>query len=139
MGIEKVCSMLGLCLVAATAFAATSSSALPPIRHIFIIVLENKNYTDTFAASAQDPYLQKTLPREGALLTRYYGTGHSSLDNYIAMISGQASTVATEADCAEFTDFALKKIDVDGQAVGTGCVYPAQIKTLQVAARIRCV
>jgi phosphatidylinositol-3-phosphatase len=63
------------------------------------------------------------------LLTQYYGTGHSSLDNYISIISGQASTLATEADCEEFSDFALKRINPDGQAVGTGCVYPRQIKT----------
>jgi len=97
---------------------------------VFLIVLENKSYTDTFVTSTQDPYLQKTLPQQGALLTRYYGTGHSSLDNYISMISGQASTVATEVDCPELTDFALKEIARDGQAVGTGCVYPTKIKTL---------
>ena len=123
-------SPLALCLAAAIAFAASASNQTPPIRHVFLIVLENKNYADTFATSTQDPYLQKTLPQQGVLLTQYYGTGHSSLDNYISMISGQASTLATEADCEEFTDFALKDIDGEGQAVGTGCVYPAQIKTL---------
>lgn len=121
---------LTLCLAAATGLAANASSHTSPIRHVFIIVLENKNYADTFNKSTQDPYLQKTLPKLGALLTHYYGTGHLSLDNYIAMISGQASTVATERDCEEFADFALKAVDRDGQAVGTGCVYPGQIKTL---------
>ena len=55
-----------------------------------MIVLENKNYSDTFGTSTQDPYLQKTLVPMGALLSQYYGTGHVSLDNYISMISGQA-------------------------------------------------
>ncbi len=105
-------------------------SAIPRIRHVFLIVLENKSYEDTFKTSTQDPYLGKTLPTLGAVLTRYYGTGHFSLDNYLSMISGQAATKATEADCEEFTDFRLQSIDEDGQAVGTGCVYPAQIKTL---------
>jgi hypothetical protein len=100
------------------------------VRHVFIIVLENKDYQDTFGTSTQDPYLQKTLPRMGALLTRYYGTGHASLDNYISIISGQASSLDTQADCEQYTDFALEKIDQDGQAVGTGCVYPSSIKTL---------
>lgn len=131
MGIElKIGIVVVLCLIAAAAIAATAPFKAPPIRHVFLIVLENKSYPDTFGSSRQDPYLQKTLPQQGALLTRYYGTGHSSLDNYIAMISGQASTRETEADCEEFRDFAFKRLDPDGQAVGTGCVYPSQIKTL---------
>lgn len=110
--------------------AGPSPAGLQRIRHVFIIVLENKNYADTFGTSTQDPYLQKTLPAQGALLTQYFGTGHNSLDNYLAMISGQASSVATEADCEEFSDFVLKRMTADGQAVGNGCVYPATVKTL---------
>jgi hypothetical protein len=123
-------------LSAALSGAPTAGAPAPPhpgaarIRHVFIIVLENKNYEDTFERSVQDPYLGKTLPTLGAVLTRYYGTGHFSLDNYLAMISGQASSKATEADCEEFSDFRLLRVDGEGQAVGTGCVYPTQIKTL---------
>lgn len=126
----KSVAAVAVCLSAAVGIAATAPFKNPPIRHVFLIVLENKSYADTFGSSTQDSYLQKTLPRQGALLTRYYGTGHSSLDNYIAMISGQAATRETETDCEEFSDFALKRLDPDGQAVGTGCVYPSQVKTL---------
>jgi phosphatidylinositol-3-phosphatase len=126
------CAISALTLAALTsAFGRTSpdhQSRRP--RHVFIIVLENKDYQDTFRTSTEDPYLQKTLPRMGALLTQYYGTGHASLDDYISIISGQASSLDTQADCGQFTDFALKKIDQDHQAVGTGCVYPPEIKTL---------
>jgi hypothetical protein len=126
------CSTLTLTLITMT----NASEGITPdlhsqgVRHVFIIVLENKDYEDTFGTSTQDPYLQKTLPRMGALLTHYYGTGHASLDNYIAIISGQASSLDTQADCGQFTDFALRKMDKDGQAVGTGCVYPARVTTL---------
>lgn len=143
--LEKISTFLGLAavgvalsaaLAAPLAGAPSRGTATPPhpgtapIRHVFIIVLENKNYEDTFQRSLQDPYLRTKLPALGALLTRYYGTGHFSLDNYLAMISGQASSRATEADCPEFSDFRLQRIDSDGQAVGDGCVYPAQVKTL---------
>jgi phosphatidylinositol-3-phosphatase len=128
--LKKTGIVVALCLFAAAGIAASEPFEAPPIRHVFLIVLENKSFPDTFGTSRQDPYLQKTLPQQGALLTRYYGTGHSSLDNYIAMISGQASTRETEADCEEFSDFAFKRLDPDGQAVGTGCVYPSQVKTL---------
>ncbi|HWZ62734.1 MAG TPA: hypothetical protein VNX02_06930 [Steroidobacteraceae bacterium] len=117
---KKIGSAVALCLFAVAGSAATEPSEAPPLRHVFLIVLENKSFPDTFGLSRQDPDLQKTLPQQGALLTRYYGTGHSSLDNYIAMISGQASTRETEADCEEFRDFAFKRLDPDGQAVSTG-------------------
>src|SRR5947207_543058 len=73
-----------------------------PIRigHVFVIVLENEDYDSTFAASPPpSPYLATTLPAQGRLLTQYYGIGHYSLDNYIAMVSGQAPNTATQADC----------------------------------------
>lgn len=115
------------------------------IRHVFVITLENKNYEESFgttaAASGQDPYL-KSLATQGALLTNYYGTGHVSLDNYIAMMSGQPSTVDTETDCFGIwsdivdagNDSANPKVlkagtDANGHA-GGGCVYPARVKTL---------
>src|ERR1700755_394926 len=69
------------------------------VRHVFVIVLENKSFGDTFGTSTQDPYLQKTLVPMGGLLTQYYGTGHVSLDNYLSMISGQAPTQDTTDDC----------------------------------------
>jgi phosphatidylinositol-3-phosphatase len=127
---KTISSAIALCLFAAVGIAATEPLAAPAIAHVFLIVLENKSFSNTFGSSRQDPYLQRTLPQQGALLTQYYGTGHSSLDNYIAMISGQSSTRETETDCEEFSDFAFKRLDPDGQAVGTGCVYPSQIKTL---------
>ena len=127
---KTIASAIALCLFAAVGIAATEPPAAPAIAHVFLIVLENKSFSNTFGSSRQDPYLQGTLPQQGALLTQYYGTGHSSLDNYIAMISGQSSTRETETDCEEFSDFAFKRLDPDGQAVGSGCVYPSQIKTL---------
>jgi phosphatidylinositol-3-phosphatase len=46
------------------------------------------------------------------------------------MISGQAATAETRNDCQTYQDFNLTGITADGQAVGSGCVYPASIKTL---------
>ena len=73
--------LMPLVLVAALA-AATSgfarnhddsvATAAARVKHVFVIVLENKNYSDTFGTSTQDPYLQKTLVPMGGLLTEYY-------------------------------------------------------------------
>jgi hypothetical protein len=100
------------------------------IKHVFVIVLENEGYDVTFGPNPKAPYLSKTLTSEGVLLNQYYGTGHVSLDNYIAMISGQGATPQTRSDCQVFQDFALTGVTSDGQAIGTGCVYPASVKTL---------
>jgi len=104
------------------------------IGHVFVIVLENEGFNTTFGTAAQQnpatQFLAQTLPSQGVLLSQYYGTGHVSLDNYIAMISGQSSTVQTHLDCTFYDDFKLTGVTPDGQAIGTGCVYPAQFKTL---------
>jgi len=116
---------------------ATTTPTPPPVltgaqrvKHVFVITLENKNYADTFGTSTQDPYLVGTLKPMGAHLTQYYGTGHVSLDNYISMISGQPSSLETQNDCQNFDDFAMTGTSADGAAIGTGCVYPATVKTL---------
>ena len=101
-----------------------------PIHHVFVIVLENEGYDTTFGANSAAPYLAQTLTSQGVLLTQYFGTGHASLDNYIAMISGQAATPQTRNDCQTYVDFTLSGIDQDGQAIGSGCVYPPSIKTI---------
>lgn len=101
-----------------------------PFRHVFVIVLENEGYDTTFGPNSKAPYLSKTLTSQGVLLSQYYGTGHASLDNYIAMISGQAATPQTRNDCQTYADFSLTGVTPDGQAIGSGCVYPANVKTL---------
>ncbi len=93
-------------------------------------MLENKNFSDTFGPNSKAPYLAKTLRADGALLAQYYGTGHESLDNYISVVSGQASTPQTSNDCNTYEDFHQTGTAPDGQAVGQGCVYPPSVKTL---------
>ena len=100
------------------------------IKHVFVIVLENEDYDVTFAANSKAPYLSKTLASQGALLNQDYGVGHASLDNYIAMISGQSPNTDTRNDCQTYSDFQLTGMAPYGQALGRGCVYPASIKTV---------
>ena len=104
-------------------------AALPPIRHVFILVLENKDYGATFGPGSQAPYLAKALPSEGQLLTHYYGTGHESLDNYITMVSGQPPNVYTQADAPAYVDF-MGTTGSDGVALGQGSIFPAGVKTV---------
>jgi phosphatidylinositol-3-phosphatase len=122
---------LALAVVASLLFSAATSAtaALPPIKHVWIVVLENENYDTTFGPKSKAPYLAKTLTSQGQLLTQYYGIGHFSLDNYITMVSGQPPNPHTQADCMVYTDF-VGPVGPDGIAVGQGCVYPSAVKTV---------
>jgi hypothetical protein len=110
--------------------ATAATRKLPTIRHVWVIVLENEDESTTFNADPPSPYLGTTLPSLGALLPNYYGIGHNSLDNYIAMISGQAPTPDTQADCTTFVPVTPATPTSFGQVVGNGCVYPASVTTL---------
>jgi phosphatidylinositol-3-phosphatase len=105
---------------------------LPPIRHVFVLLLENQNAENTFSRRPFAPYLAQTLTAQGAFLPNYYGIGHASLDNYVALISGQAPNARTQLDCPLFADFVARQpgLDAHGQVLGLGCVYPDIVKTL---------
>jgi hypothetical protein len=110
--------------------AAADDGGSGRIGHVFTIVLENEGYDATFGPNSKAPYLSKTLTAQGALLTQYFGTGHASQDNYIAMISGQAGDNETRSDCQVYADFVMTGETADGQAIGAGCIYPASILTV---------
>ncbi|QGM45017.1 alkaline phosphatase family protein [Methylocystis heyeri] len=114
----------------AAAFPAKANENRGLIDHVFVIVLENEGYDVTFGPGSKAPYLSTVLPTRGVLLSQYYGTGHFSLDNYIAMVSGQAATPETRNDCAKYADFNVTGATPDGQVIGSGCVYPASVKTI---------
>ncbi len=124
-------------LPAGQASARTKPFRLPPIHHVFVIVLENEGYKATFGEPAADPYLAQTLPAQGALLESYYGTGHASNDNYISLVSGQPPNAENQADCPKFEDFTAPSMQPNGVEGGTGCVYPAGVQNIgtQLSAR----
>jgi Phosphoesterase family len=118
------------------------------IKHVWLIVLENKAYDASFTGLNDDSYLSQTLPSQGALLTNYYGTGHSSLDNYLSLFSGQAPVTDDQDDCPAY-DALAGSVDLSGSlatnpnygqfvsaagedapAGDNGCVYPSSVPTL---------
>ena len=103
------------------------------IHHVFVIVLENEDFAQSYQHNPNH-YLGRTLQRQGTLLTSYYGTGHVSADNYLAMVSGQAPNPMTQSDCQDYVDFQPSPAVFDprgnGQAVGVGCVFPPNVPTV---------
>jgi hypothetical protein len=124
-----VAGLAGL-LSAGGAARAQSSFTPPAVRHVFVVTLENEDQATSFGPSSPAPYLSKTLTSMGVFLPNYYGTGHESLDNYIALVSGQGPNPVTQADCQLYTDVTPGTIGADGQAAGMGCVYPSAVQTV---------
>ena len=93
--------LLAVMVAASLGFVAPSptsaATAVPPLQHVFVVVLENQNY-DAVVGSAAAPYLNQ-LASENALLTQYYGVGHVSLTNYIGMTDGELPDADTRTDC----------------------------------------
>ena len=117
---------------ASSAVGAKSGTAgMPPIKHVWVIMLENKSYEASFTGLNQNDYLWKTLPSYGEVLRQYYGTGHFSLDNYISIIGGQAPAPDTQADCPQYKNVVPGFPAPDGQVYAPeGCVYPKSVPTL---------
>lgn len=128
----RVLSCSAIALVACALFLPSAASAYtpPPIRHVFIVIEENESASTTFGPGSPAPYLSQTLVSEGAYIPHYYGVGHHSLDNYIAMVSGQAPNPDTSADCTNYVDFPADSMDAAGQENGEGCIYPADVPSL---------
>ena len=87
---SRLLAATALAVLALTAMSSTASAA----PHVFVIVLENEDADTTFGPSSPAPYLATTLRSQGAFVPNYYGIGHNSLDNYLAMVSGQSPTLA---------------------------------------------
>ena len=107
-----------------------SSSKLPPVKHVFVIVLSDQPYASVFGPSSPAPYLSQTLEHKGELLVRYYAVAHQQLANAIALISGQGPTAETAANCPTYGDIAPATVGAEEQVTGHGCVYPSSTKTL---------
>ena len=110
--------------------------AVPPVRHVFVVNIENKDYDRTWGSDPGSPYLARTLRKQGVLLKDYYGTAHHSLGNYLAQISGQGPDQSIQDDCSYFTNFQWTGHTLSpGQYVADpggsgGCVFPKETPTL---------
>jgi hypothetical protein len=106
------------------------AGTVPPVKHVFVVNIENKDYEKTWGPDSGAPYLAKRLRSKGVLIDNYYGTAHHSLGNYLAQISGQGVTKQIQADCTTFADWSGSGVVAPGQYHGDGCVFPAKAPTL---------
>jgi hypothetical protein len=115
---------------AGTTSSPTGFGGLPPIKHVFLIVLSDRGFAHSFASSRTGGYLAGALRRQGELVQNYYAVAGAPLANEIALISGQGPTEQTASDCPVVSRIKPATKGPRGQVLGSGCVYPADAKTL---------
>ena len=100
--VRRLVTVLALTTLMASAAADPASAAtvegIPHFTHVVVLTLENESASTTFAPGSPATYLN-SLKAKGVFTPNYYGTGHVSLDNYIAMVSGQQGNPSTYSDC----------------------------------------
>jgi hypothetical protein len=110
--------------------AGAPATKLPPLKHVFVIMLSDEPYASVFGPASTAPYLAQTLERKGELLVRYDAVAHEELANEVALLSGQGPTAETAANCPNYTEISPTGVGADEQVLGGGCVYPASTQTL---------
>jgi hypothetical protein len=80
------------------AATATRTEGIPHFSHVVVLTEENETESTTFGPDSPAVYLN-SLRAKGVFTPNYFGTGHVSLDNYIAMVSGQPGNPLTDSDC----------------------------------------
>jgi hypothetical protein len=112
-GLKRCCALvLSALLISCAPGQAPTISDSPPIstveaparppafKHIFVIVMENKDYERIIDNTGQAPYLNE-LAQQYGLATNYYAITHPSLPNYLALTGG--STFGIDSDCTDCT------------------------------------
>ena len=69
------------------AVAPAVDGTVPPLKHVFVIVLENKDYAEIIGEPSM-PFFN-ALAQQYGLAANYYGISHPSLPNYLAMTGGK--------------------------------------------------
>jgi hypothetical protein len=118
-----------------TQFELPPETTLPPVSHVFMIVLADQGFEASFGRKSGSPYFSKTLAGKGELLSNYYAVSKGDLANEIALLSGQGPTPQTAAECPEYSDISPGTVDpatagTTEVVIGEGCVYPATTLTL---------
>ncbi len=77
-----------------------ANPSIPSLGHIFVLLMENKEYGDVIGSS-RAPYIND-LARSYAVAAQYYAIRHPSLPNYLALASGSTQGMTTDCENCSF-------------------------------------
>src|SRR5690242_9416207 len=85
-------AVLSVVMAATRAFATTNPRKIPPplIQHVFIIMEENRAYSQV-VGNPDRPFFNSLIP-QGAIANNYFAFGHPSIDDYFMLTTGKAIT-----------------------------------------------
>jgi acid phosphatase len=102
---------------------APPAAGVPAFSHIFVIVMENREYGSIIGSGAA-PYMN-SLANSYGLATNYYGASHPSLPNYLALTAG--STFGITSDC---TTCYVNATNIADQIEGSGRSWKAYMEDM---------
>jgi hypothetical protein len=100
-----------------------SIGTVPELKHVFVIVLENKDYGEII--DSEDMPFFNGLAQQYGLATKYYGITHPSLPNYIALTGG--STFGITSNCNDCT---VAQPNIVDQLESAGKTWKAYIDSM---------
>ncbi len=94
----------------------TPSPAPAAIKHVFVVVMENKSYAETWNTSST-PYMT-SLGNQYARATNFHALTHPSLPNYLDMIGGTNGSVTTDCNPSDSCHVATANLTDNLEAKG---------------------
>ena len=114
-------AIVGPMAASAGSASGSSRSAAPPgvapLKHVFVIMMENTSYDDLLSPSNTNTAFIRQLAANNGLATNYFGVTHVSLPNYIAATSGQ-TWGSNSDDVAQATAFDHQNLVDQMEAAG---------------------
>jgi hypothetical protein len=91
----------------------TPSPVLPNFSHVYVIVMENHEYS-SIVGSSSAPYINSLISQYG-VATAYYAVSHPSEPNYLAMTSGGTQGVTDDGNYDLAANNLFDQIDASGR------------------------
>ena len=132
----SVCLLVAALAGTAGAQQSKRPRGIPPLNHVFLIMMENHGYEQIFG-NPNEPYLNNLIAQgEVNLATNYFAVGHPSLTNYLEIIGGSNFGIRSDnapawrSNCAP--DIVTGIVNADDTAAGAtppGPQPPVPIET----------
>jgi acid phosphatase len=106
--------------------ARASAPARGGLPHVLVIIEENKGYAATLGSCSADPYLC-SLAATYASDSAWFGVGHPSEPNYVALASGGIQGCLTDSSCRANS---LSQPDLGGQLSGGGIPWVGYMESM---------
>ena len=110
--------------------AAAAHAANPPIKHIWVVVLENKSYDETFGGGGRAPTSPATSRSMGCSTRSSTGSPTSRWATTSRWSAARAPTPRPRPTASSTTRWSPARSAPTGSPWGTGCVFPSSVKSV---------